>query len=191
MKKILASILIVLSLVSSGCTNTNVTTAGYLNNTQKIKAENLQYYFTKANQHPDQQLIKVINSSKNTLDIAIYSLTKQNIVNSIISAKNRGVNVRIMTDKTESGSKSERKELTLLRNAKIPIKINKHPGLLHLKMTVADKKIATTGSYNYTENASSKNDEILVIINEPKIAKGFDNEFENMWSDNEGYKNYK
>ncbi|SMC17470.1 PLD-like domain-containing protein [Clostridium acidisoli DSM 12555] len=157
---------------------------------EQVQAGNLQYYFTKANQHPDEQLIKVINSSKSTLDIAIYSLTKKSIVNAIIQAKDRKVDVRIMTDKIESKSKSESKELALLQKDNIPIKINSHPGLLHIKMTIADKNIATTGSYNYTENASTKNDEILVIINDSKVAQDFDNEFENMWNDTKDYEDY-
>ncbi|SMC17438.1 PLD-like domain-containing protein [Clostridium acidisoli DSM 12555] len=188
-------------LGATGCSTEKVkaTTKRHGNTSQKlqqtqpalpVKTGELQYYFTKANQHPDEQLIKVINSSKSTLDIAIYSLTKKSIVNAIIQAKDRKVNVRIMTDKIESKSKAEVKELALLQKDNIPIKANSHPGLLHIKMTIADKNIATTGSYNYTENASTKNDEILVIINDSKVAEGFDSEFENMWNDTKDYEDY-
>lgn len=157
---------------------------------QQVQEIYIQYYFTRANQHPDQQLINVINSSKSSLDIAIYSLTEQSIVDAIISAKNRGVTVRVITDRIESMGKNEIKELTLLVNDKIPVKINKHAGLMHLKMTIVDKCIATTGSYNYTENATKENDEVLVIINDSKFAQGFDNEFESMWNNVKEYKNY-
>ena len=188
-------------LCATGCSTEKVkaTTKRHSNTSQKlqqvqpaepVQAGELQYYFTKANQHPDEQLVKVINSSNSTLDIAIYSLTKKSIVNAIIQAKDRKVNVRIMTDKIESKSKSESKELALLQKDNIPIKINSHQGLLHIKMTIADKNIATTGSYNYTENTSTKNDEILVIINDSKVAEGFDSEFENMWNDTENYEDY-
>lgn len=209
MKKILIGLLIIASIGFAGCgdkvattnhsvkdktkvTSTEVSTlaSNQVTEGQQVQTDNLQYYFTKANQHPDQQLIKVIDNSTSSLDIAIYSITKTSIVNAIIQAKNRGVVVHLMTDKLESKGKSESKELALLQADNIPVKINTHAGLLHIKMTVVDKKVATTGSYNYTENATTKNDEILVIINDSKVASDFDNEFQSMWNNTTEYENY-
>jgi len=198
MKKILINMLILSSLGFTGCgqatakaSTVKTSISQVSQTTQQPQTSNLQYYFTRANQHPDQELIKVIDSSTKTLDIAIYSLTKQSIVDSIIRAKSRGVDVEIMTDKIESKGKSEAKELVLLKAANIPIKINSHSGLLHIKMTIADNKIATTGSYNYSAAASKINDEILVIISDPKVATDFDNEFKSMWSNTKDYKDYE
>ena len=80
-------------------TNANNTTVenNTVNNT--TTASNVSYYFARVTPNVDQQLISVINSSKSTLDIAIYSLTKKTIVDAIIAAKNRGINVEIITDK--------------------------------------------------------------------------------------------
>lgn len=161
---------------------------------KNIKAENntseVSSYFSKDNGKPDQQLIKVISSSKSSLDIAIYSLTKQNIVDAIINAKERGVGVRLITDRAESKSKSESKQLQKLKDAGIPIKINTHKGLMHEKITIADKNIATTGSYNYTDAATKSNDEALVILHDSGTAKQFENEFERMWNDTKNFKEY-
>ena len=44
---------------------------------------------------------------------------------------------------------------------------------MHLKVTIADSKIITTGSYNYTGLATNNHDENLVIISNEKISKGF------------------
>ena len=188
MKKIFISLLIAMLLIFITFTVTCTPQTTLQNNTQST---NIQYYFTRANQHPDQQLIKVIDSAKTNLDIAIYSLTKKSIIDSIIQAESRGVTCKIITDKIESKTKSEKKMLILLENANIPIKINSHSGLMHMKVTVADDKVVTTGSYNYTQNASTQNDEVLMIINDSKIAQGFTNEFNIMWNDNKEYKDYK
>lgn len=157
---------------------------------QNTSSGNISYYFPKDGGQPDKQLISVMNNAKNSLDIAIYSLTKQNIVDSIISAKKRGIAVRIITDNKESKSKSEAKELDLLKNAGISIKINTHPGLMHLKVTIADNQIVTTGSYNYTNNASYENDEVLVALNDTRTAKQFEIEFNRMWNDTNNFKEY-
>lgn len=60
------------------------------------------YAFTRAWQHPDELLVNTINQAHSSLDIAIYSITKYNIVNAIVAAKKRGVNIRIITDRTEA-----------------------------------------------------------------------------------------
>ncbi|PJI10288.1 hypothetical protein CUB90_03690 [Clostridium sp. CT7] len=131
-----------------------------------------------------------MNTAEHTLDIAIYSITKPNIVNSIITAKQRGLTVRLITDAKESQSKFESEELTRLKNAGIPIKINTHTGLMHLKVTIADNQIVTTGSYNYTNDATYKNDEVLVVLNDSVTAKQFESEFARMWNDTANFTKY-
>jgi phosphatidylserine/phosphatidylglycerophosphate/cardiolipin synthase-like enzyme len=151
----------------------------------------LEYYFPRAGQHPDQVLIGVIGSASSTLDIAIYSITKDNIVQAIAAAKARGVTVRIISDKIESANKYQAQELAVLTGDGIPIKINHHSGLMHLKVTIADDKTVTTGSYNYSAAATDENDEVLVVIHDPKVAQDFDNEFQSMWSDNQKFVDYQ
>ena len=150
----------------------------------------VEYYFPRAGQDPVQPLVNVINSANSSLDIAIYSLTKSDIVDAIAAAANRGVTVRVITDREESGDKYQAKELLVLSNAGIPIKINSHKGLMHLKVTIADDKTVTTGSYNYTDEATYDNDEVLVIINDQNIAQNWDNEFQSMWTDETDYQDY-
>lgn len=76
--------------------------------TSTSDGQGVDYYFTKAGEHPETQLTGIINSSKNTLDVAIYSLTDKNIVNAIVNAKNRGVAVRLITDKECSGKNTSK-----------------------------------------------------------------------------------
>nr|WP_290439078.1 phospholipase D-like domain-containing protein [Paenibacillus sp. GP183] len=47
-----------------------------------------------------------MNSSKQTLDIAIYSLTHPDIVSAIKEANKRGVAIRIISDKIQSAGKT-------------------------------------------------------------------------------------
>ncbi|OPA74678.1 phospholipase D family protein [Paenibacillus selenitireducens] len=153
----------------------------------KINGSQIDWAFTQDNQQPEKLLIDVINSSKKTLDIAIYSLTYPDIVAAIKDAKKRGVAVRIVTDKIQSSGQAQSEALKLLGSAGIPIKINTHAGLMHLKMVVADKKIATTGSFNYSKAASTTNDEVLMVLRDETIAKSFSSEFDKIWADTKKY----
>lgn len=203
-KKCLILLLSILFITgfTTGCSgngsNLNkTTTASKASNTQAqnivttaVQSNNISTYFTRANQHPETALINVINSSKSTLNIAIYSITKYDIVDAIANAKKRGVDVKIITDKECSSSSSQSKELSYLLRYNIPIKINSHSGLMHMKVTIADSSTVTVGSYNYTQNASTENDEVLCVINDRNVATTFQNEFTSMWNDSSNYQSY-
>lgn len=155
---------------------------------KQLVSANVEYAFTRADQHPEKVLIDVINSAKGTLDIAIYSITHPDIVAAIRDAKKRGVAVRVITDKAKSEGKAQQEALKILGSAEIPTKVNSHNGLMHLKVTIADKKVVTTGSYNYSKPASTTNDEVLAVIREEGAANTFSDQFEKMWNDTKNFK---
>lgn len=186
MKKLIIPLLLFTTLSLAGCSGSTPTASAQISSTPQV-----EYYFTKAQQHPEKALETQINSTRSTLDIAIYSLTKKDIVESIIAAKKRSVNVRIITDRTEAKTKVQASELLLLKNAGIPIKENTHPGLMHMKVSIIDKSVVTTGSYNYTQNASTENDEVLVVIHDPSVATKWADEFQQMWDDTKNYSELK
>ncbi|MCR8633516.1 phospholipase D-like domain-containing protein [Paenibacillus radicis (ex Xue et al. 2023)] len=184
---ILATIVAALAGCSASSSNVKETvtkTAGASSSSVQSKHE---WYFTKASQHPEKALIDVINSSSTSLDIAIYSLTHPEIVAAIKESKQRGVTVRLITDKVQSAGKAQEEALKILGSAGIPMKVNKHSGLMHLKMTVADKRVATTGSFNYSKAAATTNDEVLMVLRDPEVAKSFSEQFEQMWNDAKGF----
>jgi len=178
------AVIVFATLILSGCSpsSTQFSTAQ-----PPPSGTQVEYFFTKAQQHPEQVIESHINSAKSTLDIAIYSLTKKDIVDAIVSAKKRGVNVRIITDRIEAKSKAQEIQLQLLKSTNIPIKENTHSGLMHMKVSIIDKSVVTTGSYNYTQAASTENDEVLVVIHDPGIASKWGDEFQLMWNDTEDY----
>ncbi|RAP77797.1 phospholipase D-like domain-containing protein [Paenibacillus montanisoli] len=155
--------------------------------TTAVKDIEAEWAFTQDGGHPDQLLIRIINGAETTLDIAIYSLTKPDIVDAIKKAKKRGVKVRLITDRTQARGKTQKEALKLLGSAGIPMKVNKHSGLMHLKMTIADGENATTGSFNYSKSASTDNDEVLMVLRNSEVAKSFAEQFQAMWDDTEGF----
>jgi phosphatidylserine/phosphatidylglycerophosphate/cardiolipin synthase-like enzyme len=155
-------------------------------NTAKV-----EYYFPRAGQDVQSQLISVINSSDETLDVAIYSLTDTKIGDAIIQAHQRGVAVRVITDQEQAAGKYQKSLLKKLVQAGVQVKENTHSGLMHLKVTIVDNKIATTGSFNYTKAAENTNDEVFVILRDETAAKDFEAEFETMWNDEKRFTDFK
>ena len=54
-------------------------------------------------------------------------------------------------------------------------------GLMHHKVIIIDQKVVITGSYNFTESTETVNDENVVIIFSPEIAKKYLEEFQRVF----------
>lgn len=154
------------------------------------RTENVQYYFPRAGQKVQPQLIGIIDSAERSLDIAIYSFTDGDVADAVERAKKRGVAVRLITDRQQAAGQYQKGLLKQLAGDGIPIKMDSHSGIMHLKVTVADGKVATTGSFNYTKSAETANDEVFVVLRDEKAAADFEAEFSRMWGDAQDYADY-
>ncbi|MDN8593172.1 phospholipase D-like domain-containing protein [Paenibacillus sp. 11B] len=185
-----------LFFLSAGCSSTDsfdrvstLFTSSFSDPEQSvsIQSSNIEYAFTQKDQHPEKLLIQVIDDAQDTLDISIYSLTERNITNSIINAHQRGVKVRVITDRSQSEGESQAKRIHQLLDEGIEVKENTHSGLMHHKTTIADRSVTTTGSFNYSAAATKYNDEVLVVIHDKAIAEYWSDVFQEMWLDQERY----
>lgn len=125
-------------------------------------------------------LIQRINSSQKSLYIAIYSFTHDGIADAVIAAKKRGVDVKVIFDYDQSKIKESDDEK--LAVAGIPIALRSGSGYMHNKFAVIDGNVVATGSFNYSENADTKNEENLVFIENPSIAGQFKQDFDSIWA---------
>ncbi|MDD4250880.1 MAG: phospholipase D family protein [Candidatus ainarchaeum sp.] len=117
------------------------------------------------------RMISEINSAQDTILVAIYSFTHSEIADALINAKQRGVKIIIVMDYLQSTSKHSLH--LLLEKNDIPVFIKKDLGSMHNKFMVIDGIKVFTGSFNYSLNADTKNDENLLLILDDCIAKKF------------------
>jgi phosphatidylserine/phosphatidylglycerophosphate/cardiolipin synthase-like enzyme len=130
----------------------------------------------------DQQLLQRIDSSQQSIDLAIYSFTLNSVSDALIEAHDRGVSVRVLFDASQASSSYSQDEK--LEKAGVPIKrLDLEKGILHDKYIIIDHQLVGTGSFNYSENASHYNKENLVFINSSAIAQKFEQDFEKLWNE--------
>jgi len=198
MKKRLLSLVLTVTLILafSGCSAVQNTAGRLLGQAEsgptapaatEISGSSILVYFPRAGQDAEQELIKEIGSAKKTLDVAIYSFTDKKVASAIADDKKRGVTVRMISDKECSGESYQKVCLKIVKDAGIPVKINSHSGIMHLKVSMIDHASVTTGSYNYTASAQKKNDENLVVISDQTVTGEYEEEFERMWNDTKNY----
>ncbi|MFC7680919.1 phospholipase D-like domain-containing protein [Paenibacillus sp. GCM10028914] len=153
---------------------------------------NVQVKFTQEADHPEEAIIQMINGATSSLDIAIYSINYEPIVEAVINAAGRGVNVRMITDLSHAEEKAKQKKaLELIQAAGIPVKVNTHDGKMHLKMMIADGNKVETGSFNYLKSSVEENDDVAVFIEDDEVGKQFQLAFNNMWDNTERFTEYK
>jgi len=113
------------------------------------------------------------------LDIAMFSLTDDDIRDEIIKAHDRGVRVRIYLEKQNAcGSGAD---TTGYLAVGIPVRVDNQSGYMHHKFAVMGAEIVITGSYNWTASADERNWENLLVIQSSEIAADYEANFEVMW----------
>jgi phosphatidylserine/phosphatidylglycerophosphate/cardiolipin synthase-like enzyme len=111
----------------------------------------------------DQAVVNLIDNANKYVYFAIYEFTKENIANALIQAKERGLEVQGIMDAGQSRDGAQARIVQELEQAGISVEFQKHaPGIMHLKMLVTDNAYAL-GSYNWTESATTLNDEVLEV----------------------------
>jgi mitochondrial cardiolipin hydrolase len=128
-------------------------------------------------------LINALNQAQSSIHVAIYSLTNARIVDALIAAKRRGLDVAVKTDKNESAEKGQAAMIAQLQAAGVPVQVSTQSRLLHHKFAAIDGRRVVTGSFNWTENAERRNRENLVILECPEMAQAFNVEWDSIQSD--------
>ncbi len=140
---------------------------------------------------PLEHLVQMYDRANRYIFVAVYGVTSPLTVKSLVEAKRRGVDVRLLTDRERLNDPKQRTALSALREAGIPIRINQHDGLMHLKQAVIDDEINTTGSMNQTTSGNRYNDERLDIIRDHAITVQAREKFLSLWKDQERFQEWK
>ena len=121
-------------------------------------------------------LIKHLSETKERILIAVAWFTNQSISNALIRLKD--VNIDIIVDDNKVNRES--RAIKDLQNSSISVSfikdLQKNYYLMHNKFCVIDNKTVLTGSYNWSKNANT-NDENLAFISDKDIATSYNMEF--------------
>lgn len=154
--------------------------------TENTRTDSISVYFTDASAPgadiytggPENQLITAINLAQKSVDVALYELSLQNLTDSLISAHNRGVQVRILTD-TDHLDWNRFVELAF--NG-IEVKGDQRSALMHNKFFVIDDEEVWTGSMNMTYTGAYRNRENLIRLDNYQAAINYSEEFTQLWA---------
>jgi cardiolipin hydrolase len=135
--------------------------------------------FTNACQ---KEVIKLINNSEKNIKIAVYSINDLEIIESLLNAKERGVEIEILSDRLQAFGNGSR--VKLLHQLGFNIKIHSVDRIMHHKFAIFDEKFAIEGSFNWTRSASTKNAEDCNVFEAPKDLEVLNKRFKSLWKRN-------
>lgn len=118
------------------------------------------------------EVVQALALAKRSIYVQAYSFTSKPIANALVVAKKRGVDVKVILDKSQY--KAEKYSASrFLDNQNVPVWIDSKPAIAHNKIMIIDENTVITGSFNFTKAAQEKNAENLLIIHNVALAKHY------------------
>jgi len=138
-----------------------------------------EVYFSLSD-NPQKEIIKNINQAQAFINIAMYIFTDREIAIPLVKARERGVKVRLYLDQDQVDYQYSQSRFLVQKGIKTRISTNNY--IMHNKFAIIDNRLLLTGSYNWTFSANNRNDENLMVIDDPEIIEIFQNQFVNLWT---------
>jgi len=128
-----------------------------------------------------ETLCTLIRSTRETLDVAVFTITDDRVSQALMEAHRRGVRVRILTDDDKSEDRGS--DVDRLDRAGLPVAMDRSPHHFHHKFAVFDGAAVLTGSYNWTRGAARSNRENFMLTYEPEAVTAYAANFERLWGE--------
>ena len=128
-----------------------------------------------------EKICRFIRKAEKSLSICVFTISDNEITQSILDAHRRGVHIKIVTDNDKSMDKGS--DIHQMASAGIAIKMDMTRHHMHHKFAIRDNKALLTGSYNWTRSAEIYNQENFIITQNKNLIKKFRKEFDKLWQE--------
>jgi phosphatidylserine/phosphatidylglycerophosphate/cardiolipin synthase-like enzyme len=127
-------------------------------------------------------LLDLLNEAQSSIYFMAYSFTSNDLGDAIRARFKDDVDVDVKGVMDAEQIKSNTgTEYDAFLQAGIDVRADGNEGLMHHKMIIIDRQIVVLGSYNFTNNAETQNDENLLVIYDAEIAAQYLDEFDRVY----------
>jgi phosphatidylserine/phosphatidylglycerophosphate/cardiolipin synthase-like enzyme len=126
------------------------------------------------------QELSLLAVSFQTIHLMVMLISQEDLVDTLINAHIRGVDVFIVID--DEWMFSPNSGYLEMASAGIDIRGDDRNGTMHHKALIIDGNVVVTGSYNWSPSAEENNDENIIILKSSTIAEIYLQEFERLWN---------
>jgi phosphatidylserine/phosphatidylglycerophosphate/cardiolipin synthase-like enzyme len=116
-------------------------------------------------------VVSELEAAKSSVLVQAYSFTSTPIAKALVAAHRRGIDVRVILDKSQRSEKYS--QVDFVAHAGVPTFIDDKHAIAHNKIMVIDGATVLTGSFNFTKHAEESNAENLLVIRDRSLAKPY------------------
>ncbi|KMV67448.1 conjugal transfer protein [bacteria symbiont BFo1 of Frankliniella occidentalis] len=129
-----------------------------------------------------QLVLRTLDDARESIRLMGYSFTSPDVVKSLVAARRRGVDVRVVVDDRGNRSRASQAAMNVVVNAGIPLRTNGQYKIMHDKVIITDGQNVQLGSYNYTRSAAESNSENALVVREvPALAQTYLAHWQSRW----------
>ncbi|HGY10493.1 MAG TPA: phospholipase [Oceanithermus profundus] len=114
------------------------------------------------------RIVRELDRAASEVWVAAFVLTHPRILEALNAAARRGVAVRVLLERRNL---LDSREETL--DPRVEVRSDANPAAMHLKTMVVDDRVVVTGSFNFTRSAVVRNDETLLVLTQPQLARRY------------------
>ena len=118
-----------------------------------------------------EAVVENLDAAKHTVLVQAYSFTSAPIAKALVAAHKRGVDVKVILDKSNLTGKYSSADF--VSHAGIPTWIDSRHAIAHNKIMVIDGQTILTGSFNFTKAAEENHAENLLVIQDAALASKY------------------
>lgn len=123
-----------------------------------------------------EQILAQIKRAEESIKVQGYSFTSLPIAMALIEAKEKGIKVEIILDKSQK--RAPHSQFNRFLNEGMALWVDHKPAIQHNKVMIIDGKTLLTGSYNWTNAAEHRNAENLLMIEDnPALLQHYTQNF--------------
>jgi phosphatidylserine/phosphatidylglycerophosphate/cardiolipin synthase-like enzyme len=145
----------------------------------RVGAAPVEVYFS-----PEDGVAKYVlqrlAAAKHSIHFMAFSYTADTIADAMIAKVKAGLSVRGVFESQNAGGTGA--AFSRLKQGGVDVLQDGNYYILHHKAIVIDARTVITGSYNFTGSAEKDNDENLVIVDDPNLARAFLEEFQRVYA---------
>ncbi|MEE9352268.1 MAG: phospholipase D-like domain-containing protein, partial [Thiotrichaceae bacterium] len=129
-----------------------------------INSTPVDIHFSPDDNFRETRLLPLLRGAKQSVHIMAFAFTSQDIADALVALDQRGVDVKVVVDSGQSGQSSS--QYDDLQALSLNIRRDGQSFRLHHKVIIVDGRYVVTGSYNFSENAESRNDENSIVLDD-------------------------
>ena len=135
--------------------------------------------------HPGESIraaaLAAIGAAQHSVDVEMFVLSDRLVLDALLAAARRGVQVRVVLDPTQPQNAAS---MTELESAGAHVRVYRQAGdeLLHAKLGIFDRRLVLFGSCNWSRSGFTRNHELDLLVRDLTLARVFLSQLEQDWA---------